>query len=81
MTSAADPEQTAPPPAESFGEESERSSYAPTHEEIAHRAYQYWQSRGGGDGSPEDDWYRAEQDLYAENGPRGQQVRSAAASV
>jgi hypothetical protein len=33
-------------------------------EEIARRAYSYWEARGGG-GSPEDDWFRAELELRA----------------
>ncbi len=36
---------------------------APTHEDIAELAYQYWESRGGHGGSPWDDWFRAEQEL------------------
>lgn len=30
---------------------------------IARLAYQYWQERGCPDGSPEEDWLRAERDL------------------
>ena len=36
---------------------------APTHEEIARLAYANWEARGRQDGSPEEDWYRAEQEL------------------
>lgn len=36
---------------------------APSQEEIARLAYQYWEARGGGPGSSEEDWYRAEQTL------------------
>jgi hypothetical protein len=32
-------------------------------EEIADRAYEYWQARGGGDGHDRDDWFQAEQEL------------------
>lgn len=32
-------------------------------EEVARLAYTHWQIRGCPDGSPEDDWLRAEQDL------------------
>ncbi len=35
----------------------------PDHEEIAQRAYTYWQSRGSQDGSADDDWLRAENEL------------------
>jgi hypothetical protein len=37
----------------------------PDREEIARLAYSYWVGRGGRGGSPEDDWYRAEQELRA----------------
>jgi len=33
---------------------------------IAHLAYQHWLKRGCPIGSPEDDWFRAEQDLRSE---------------
>lgn len=33
---------------------------APTYEQIARLAYQYWQERGCPGGSPEEDWLRAE---------------------
>lgn len=35
----------------------------PSHEEIARRAYELWQARGGGHGGHEEDWFRAEQEL------------------
>lgn len=44
----------------------------PSREEIAQLAYLYWESRGGEDGSSEEDWLRAEQEL---------RVRSAAATA
>lgn len=34
-------------------------------EEIARLAYSYWESRGCQGGSPEEDWFRAEQELKA----------------
>jgi hypothetical protein len=33
------------------------------HEQVAKLAYVLWQERGCPDGSPEDDWYRAEEQL------------------
>jgi hypothetical protein len=36
---------------------------APTQDEIAELAYSYWEARGGQDGSPWDDWFRAEREL------------------
>ncbi len=32
-------------------------------EEVADRAYEYWQARGGGDGHDRDDWFQAESEL------------------
>ena len=37
-----------------------------THEEIAERAYSYWQSRGCQGGSAEDDWQRALTEIMRE---------------
>ena len=36
----------------------------PSHEEIARLAYTYWESRGRQHGSTEEDWYRAESELW-----------------
>jgi hypothetical protein len=35
----------------------------PMHQQIALRAYEYWQERGYPLGTPETDWFRAEQEL------------------
>jgi hypothetical protein len=35
----------------------------PTHEEIARLAYSYWEARGRKEGSPQEDWFRAERVL------------------
>jgi hypothetical protein len=32
-------------------------------EEVAKLAYSYWEARGGQNGSPEDDWHRAVQEV------------------
>lgn len=37
-------------------------------EQVADRAYEYWQARGGGDGHDRDDWFQAEQELGARTG-------------
>ena len=37
----------------------------PTPEEIARRAYEIYESRGGAWGSPDEDWLRAERELRA----------------
>jgi hypothetical protein len=34
-----------------------------SYERVAEQAYRYWQERGCPEGSPEEDWFRAEQDL------------------
>lgn len=39
------------------------SDFDPAPEEVARLAYLYWQARGCPDGSPEEDWYRAEAQL------------------
>jgi hypothetical protein len=38
----------------------------PMHEEIAALAYSFWLERGCPEGTPEQDWFRAEQELKAE---------------
>lgn len=35
----------------------------PEHREIAELAYSYWEMRGNMDGSPWEDWFRAEREL------------------
>lgn len=35
----------------------------PSFDQIARRAYSYWETRGGNNGSAEDDWLRAEREL------------------
>jgi hypothetical protein len=37
----------------------------PNHEQIASLAYQLWEQRGYPEGSPDEDWFRAEQELTA----------------
>jgi hypothetical protein len=39
------------------------SALMPSHEEIARLAYILWQTRGGGDGEAEQDWFEAERQL------------------
>jgi len=41
-------------------------SAAPTHKEVARLAYHYWEGRGRPLGSPEEDWFRAEQAILME---------------
>jgi hypothetical protein len=53
------PEQPSDPPVEHPG---------PRHEEIASRAYQLWEERGGPHGSPEEDWHRAQRELRVRSG-------------
>jgi hypothetical protein len=35
----------------------------PEHEELARLAYQHWQQRGRPIGTPEEDWFRAEEEI------------------
>ena len=39
---------------------------SPSHDEIAVLAYSYWEARGCQGGSPEEDWFRAEQELRSQ---------------
>jgi hypothetical protein len=41
------------------------------HDETARLAYIYWEARGCPDGSAEEDWFHAEQELRHETGPIG----------
>jgi hypothetical protein len=41
--------------------EGETGVSQPEHEEIARLAYECWQRRGGPIGTPEEDWFRAEE--------------------
>lgn len=50
-------------PANSGIENDKVGRTVPTHEEIAVRAYVFWQQRGCPDGSAEEDWLKAEQQL------------------
>lgn len=49
-----------------------------TSDDIAVRAYQCWHERGCPEGSPEVDWYRAEQELKTSGGTSGQNRGAAA---
>ncbi len=40
----------------------------PTHEEIAQLAYGYWEARGRQGGRADEDWYRAERELWRRSG-------------
>ncbi len=42
------------------------SDIRPSEAEIAERAYTYWNARGCVGGSPEEDWFRAEEELRAQ---------------
>jgi len=57
------PKTTSPRTSSIVDEQSASATTAPTHDDIARRAYQLWQSRGGQHGSDADDWRRAEEEL------------------
>jgi hypothetical protein len=46
-------------------EESAHLSELVDQQEIARLAYEFWEARGCPDGSPEEDWLRAERDLQS----------------
>ena len=48
----------------------EISEARPFHEEIAALAYSLWQARGCPEGTPDDDWFKAEEVLQANEGRR-----------
>lgn len=60
---AAQPQKGLPSP--ETGTERGTSHHQPSHDQIALLAYQMWEERGRPEGSPEDDWFRAEKQLLA----------------
>jgi Protein of unknown function (DUF2934) len=48
-----------------FAEQSEMEPSEIPHEQIAALAHALWQERGCPEGSPEEDWFRAEEELRA----------------
>jgi len=56
---------TADPLAPSGNIDANSGNVAIQDEEIARLAYSYWEARGGQEGSPEEDWLRAERQLQA----------------
>jgi len=46
------------------------------HEEIALRAHRLWVERGCPIGSPEEDWFRAEEEIRGEQAARDELVRA-----
>ena len=48
----------------------------PTHEDIAALAYAHWQEKGCPEGTQEENWLRAEQELIANRGVAIQAPRS-----
>ncbi len=49
----------------------DQPSLALPEEEIARLAYSYWENRGCQGGSPEEDWFRAEEELKAKTSTDG----------
>ncbi len=43
--------------------ETQGATVSPAPEQVARLAYRYWEERGKPLGTPEEDWFRAEQDL------------------
>lgn len=53
-----------------------RDRELPPHDEIARRAYQLYELRGGQDGNDWDDWFQAEDELRLQARSRAKQVVS-----
>src|SRR5215831_968826 len=58
------------PPAETTVEPAAKSTAepenaVPSYQQVAALAYSYWEARGYQGGSPEQDWFRAEQELLS----------------
>jgi hypothetical protein len=51
------------------------------HEDIALRAYLFWEERGSPIGSPEEDWLRAEQEIRSENARPAKAAKSPRATA
>ena len=43
----------------------------PSHEAIAQRAYEFWEERGRPEGTQEEDWFRAQDELRNQSGDAG----------
>jgi len=56
-------------------ETTENSVSPPSHDAIAQLAYSYWEARGCQGGSPEEDWFRAEQELLTKPQKKGSDDR------
>jgi hypothetical protein len=54
----------------------EKTSTPENWQEIAVLAYEYWQARGCPDGSPDEDWFKAEQKIAVSKVPDKEQVGS-----
>jgi hypothetical protein len=57
------------PAIETEKQEMSFSSAVSIQERIALLAYSYWEQRGRPSGSPEEDWYRAEQEILGQASP------------
>jgi hypothetical protein len=72
-----------PTPVDSRPNTVESRSASPTWEETAGLAYSFWEGRGYHGGSPEEDWFRAVQELARQQRetPGSRPLRSKAAKV
>jgi hypothetical protein len=57
--------QKAAKPRAGNGSSKAHANLGPLSEQIAALAYALWQERGCQDGNPEEDWFRAEQEIQA----------------
>ena len=65
---AEETQQAPNPETPALAAEPQSTELRPTHEDIVSLAYALWQQRGCPEGSPEEDWFRAEQELAARLG-------------
>ena len=69
------PESQSAVPTESLAAD-EVAATAGNHEEARQLAYSYWQARDCPDGSPEEDWFRAERELSSRAVPAAQENKA-----
>lgn len=56
-------------------------SIAPRHDEVEFRAFELWQERGAPFGTPEIDWFRAEEELKKEGSADGPALAAVAKKI
>ena len=70
LTQSVDMPATAPTATRDRPNVVEKRAVEPTHEDIARRAYQLYEDRGGEHGRDREDWFQAERDIRLRDGAR-----------